>query len=97
LGPRSRSGSGSDSEGGENAGDWEEKDAVIIVGVRLFGVLVFEDEPFSRVYILETMVAALPDLELLEERVLGLRCLKVYDELVGSDKDNGSGNEQAER
>jgi len=50
----------------------------------------------SRKHILEAMVAALPDFELLEERVLGLRCLKVNDGLVGSDKVNGSGDERAD-
>jgi len=50
--------------------------------------MVFEDELFSRVCVQGAMVAALPDLELLEERVLGLRRLL--------DKDNGLGDERAE-
>jgi hypothetical protein len=68
-------------------------DAVIIVGIRL---LVFEGEPISRMYILGVRVAALPELVLLEERLLSLRCLKLDDGLVDSDKDNGSGDVRAE-
>jgi hypothetical protein len=94
LGPRSRGGGSSDGEGGESGGEGED-DAVIIVGIRLFEELVFEDEPFSRMYILGVRVAALPDLELSEERVLSLRCLKLDDGLVGSDKCK-SGDERAE-
>lgn len=93
MGPRSRGGS-SDGEGGESGGEWD--DDAVIVGIRLFEVLVFEDEPFPRMYILGVRVAALPDFILLEERVLSLRCLKLDDGLVGSDKDNGSGDERAE-
>ena len=97
LGPRSRGGSNSDGGGGENGGVWEgEDDAVIIVGIRLFEILVFEDKPFSRMHVLGVMVAALPDLILLKERVLSFRCLKLDDRLVGSDKDNDSGDERAE-
>ena len=96
LGPHSRGGSNSDGEG-ESGGEQERvDDAVIIVGIRLFEALVFEDEPFSRTYILGVRVATLPDLELLEERLLSLRCLKLDDGLVGSDKDDGSGDERAE-
>lgn len=91
LGPRSIGGSSSDGEG-ESGG--EDDGAVIIVGIRLFvEVSVFEDEPFSRMYILGVRVAALPDLE---ECVLSLRCLKLDDGLVGSDKGNSSGDERAE-
>ena len=97
LGPRSRGGSNSDGGGGENGGEWEgEVDAVIIVGIRLFEILVFEDKLFSRMRVLGVMVAALPDLILLKERVLSFRCLKLDDGLVGSDKDNDSGDERAE-
>ena len=66
------------------------------VGIRLFGVLVFEDEPFSRMYILGVKVEALPDLSLLEESELILRCPKLGDGLVGSDKDKDSGDEGTE-
>ena len=47
-------------------------------------------------HVLGVMVAALPDLILLKERVLSFRCLKLDDGLVGSDKDNDSGDERAE-
>ena len=94
LGPRSRGGSSTDGGGEGSAG--EQEGEVIIVGIRLFGVLVFEDELFSRLYILGVRVLALPDLVILEERVLSLNCLKLDDGLVGSDKDSGSGDERAE-
>lgn len=97
LGPRSRGGSNSDGEEGESGGEWEgEDDAVIIVGIGLFEVSVFEDELFSQKYVLGVRVAALPELTLLGERVLSLRCLKLDDGLVDSDTDNGSGDERAE-
>ena len=66
------------------------------VGIKLFGVLVFEDEPFSRMYILGVKVEALPDLSLLKESELILRCLELGDGVVGSDKDKDSGDEGAD-
>jgi hypothetical protein len=77
---------------GEREGN---NDGVIVVGSRLFEVLVSEDKARSRAYILGVIVAPLPELVLLE-RALSLRCLKLDVGLVGSDEGNSSGDERAE-
>ena len=98
LGPRSRGGSNGDGGGGESGGEWEvEEDAVTIVGIRLFEILVFEDKPFSRMHVLGVRVAVLPAvLTLLKEHVSSLRCLELDEGLIGSDEDNESRDEHAE-
>ena len=57
---------------------------------------MFDDEPCSREYKLGVIVGSLPELILLEERLLSLRCLKLDVGHVGSDKVSGSGTERAE-
>jgi len=94
LGPRS--GGGGNNRGGGGGEKTGEDDGDGVVGSRLSEVLMFDDEPRSRAYILGVIVGALPELELPEERVLSLRCLKLDVGLVGSDKDSGSGDERAE-